>query len=163
MNVWMLWRPGSAFWLRTQVVKHSVTVTSGGIISQLLAMLPSIQSAECVCHEGTTWSTENTVYLGLWIYSWPSAFCYDGNLGLWSLQQCESAPLINPTSLLELKQYSMDSTDIPQRHRRAVGNPHCFTSTPKRQHPPQGRGELYSFKLATVVVITLLVTRAIIC
>lgn len=82
MNVWTPRRPGSAFWLWTQVVKHSVTVTSGGIISQLFAMLPSIQSAECVCHEGTTWSTENTVYLGLWIYSWPSAFLLWWEFGL---------------------------------------------------------------------------------
>lgn len=82
---------------------------------------------------------------------------------LWSLQKCESALFVNPTSLLELKQDSVDSTHIPQRHRRAVGNPHCFISTRKRQYPPQDGGGLYSFKLATVVVITLLVTRAIIC
>lgn len=82
--------------------------------------------------------------------------------GSQSLQQYEPALLGNPTSLLELKQDSGQYSTFLRDTEGLWGAP-LFHSHPQEATPPQDRGELYSFKLATVVVITLPVTSAIIC
>lgn len=80
-------------------VKHGVAMTSGQVIL----------SAHCAPEQPSNQTVPEHTQPRNRGYSYPQLtscckYCSNGNLGSWSLQQCEVALLINPTLLLGLKQ-----------------------------------------------------------
>lgn len=86
---------------------------------QMITMLLSIQAAKSVT-EYTEHRAGGCCYSQLTLCS---EYSCDGNLRSWSLQQCQTALPINPPSLLEFKQDSVDSVKSQKGYRE----PSCIS------------------------------------
>lgn len=120
-------------WLGTQCYQEFWVAYS----QMMITMLPSIQAAKSVT-EYTEHRAGGCCYSQLTLCS---EYSCDGNLRSWSLQQCQTALLINPPSLLEFKQDSVDSVKSLRDTEGLWGALVYFIPISKKQNSPQDKGE----------------------